>query len=174
MWRAWCLTAAWLVWGAAAAAAEPPRPVRAGAAAVDISPRDLPVNMPGGFAENIAEKVHDPLHARALILDDGTTRLALVVVDNVGVGQETAEEIKSLASRRCGIVPERILLSATHSHSCPPANVVDGPPAEVAYRKILIEGTAEAIARAAGRPPPGAGGGGAEPPPPPGGKRPAV
>ncbi len=33
-------------------------PLRAGAAAVDITPTVFPVNMPGGFSENLAEIVH--------------------------------------------------------------------------------------------------------------------
>jgi len=44
--------------------------LRAGAAAVDITPTQFPVNMPGGFLPNMAEGAHDPLHARALVLDD--------------------------------------------------------------------------------------------------------
>ena len=31
--------------------------------------------MPGGFSPNPAESAHDPLHARAMVLDDGTTTL---------------------------------------------------------------------------------------------------
>ena len=60
--------------------------LRAGAAAVDITPKEFPINMPGGFSKNFAEGVHDPLHSRALVLDDGTTPVAIVVVDNLGEG----------------------------------------------------------------------------------------
>jgi hypothetical protein len=47
-----------------ASAAEPG--LRAGAAAVDITPKEFPLNMPGGFSANLAESAHDPLHARAM------------------------------------------------------------------------------------------------------------
>lgn len=124
--------------------------LRAGAAAVDISPRQFPVNMPGGFSANMAQGLHDPLHARALVLDDGVTTLAIVVVDNLGVGPELANEAKALASKRCGIKPEKILVSATHTHSAPASGSTAGPPAAVAYRKIVIEGIAESIVRAHG------------------------
>lgn len=124
--------------------------LRAGAAAVDITPKLFPVNMPGGFAPNMAEKAHDPLHARVLVLDDGKTRLALLLVDNLGVAAEAAEEAKLLASRRCDILPHRILLSSTHTHTAPPSNAVDGALEAVAYRKLLVEGIAEAIVRADG------------------------
>jgi len=133
--------------GLAVLAAEGPT-LRAGATAVDISPREFPINMPGGFSANMAEGVHDPLHARALVLDDGVTTLALVVVDNLGVPREAADEARTLAKERCGIAPERILVAATHTHSAPSSNVKEGPAPAVAYRKILVEGIAEAIVRA--------------------------
>ncbi len=123
--------------GDAAGADQPAATLRAGAAAVDISPREFPVNMPGGFSQNLAEGVHDPLHARALVLDDGTTILAMVVVDNIGVGRETGDEAKALAAERTGIPAEKILLAATHTHSAPAAG---GP-----YGKILVDGIVESI-----------------------------
>lgn len=129
------------------AAADAPA-LRAGAAAVDITPREFPVNMPGGFNANMAEGAHDPLHARALALDDGTTRLAIVVVDNLGVARETADEAKAVAASRCGLPADRILLASTHTHSAPPSNRKGGTPQETAYRKILVDGIAEAIVRA--------------------------
>jgi len=135
----------WLGWRDSAVTAAP---LRAGAAAVDITPKQFPVNMPGGFSENLANKAHDPLHARALVLDDGKTTLALVLVDSLGIPQAVADEARLLASRRCPLLPEKVLISATHTHSAPPANVQVGRPAEVAYRQVLVQGIAEAIVRA--------------------------
>ncbi|MBA4191909.1 MAG: hypothetical protein C0467_28350 [Planctomycetaceae bacterium] len=122
--------------------------LRAGAAAVDISPKDFPVNMPGGFKANMAEKCNDPLHARALVLDDGKTKVAIVLVDNLGAAREAIDEAKLFASRKCDILPENMLVSSTHTHSAPPSNVVDGAKEAMAYRKILVEGITEAIVRA--------------------------
>jgi hypothetical protein len=138
-------------------------PLRAGAAAVDITPKQFPLNMPGGFRENLAQSAHDPLHARALVFHDGKLELAIVVVDNLGVAREAVDEAKFLASRRCGILPENILISATHTHSAPSSNVKDGPKEAVAYRKLLVEGIAEAIVRAHGNLRPAAVGSAAHP-----------
>ena len=55
---------------------------RAGAFAMDISPTEFPVLVNGGMYSRTADKVVDPLHARCLVLDDGTTRIAIVVVDS--------------------------------------------------------------------------------------------
>ena len=123
---------------------------RAGAAAVDVTPREFPLNMPGGFSANLAESAHDPLHARALVLDDGMTTLAMVVVDSLAVAPETCADAKKLAAERCGIQPGKILISGTHSHSAPNSNSTSGPAPAVAYRKLLVEGIAEAIVRAHG------------------------
>lgn len=119
--------------------------LRAGAAAVDITPQQFPLNLPGGFQGNPAETVHDPLHARCLVLDDGATTVALVVVDNLGVAREAADEARTLASGRCGIPVDRILVASTHTHSAPSSNTKEGQPAAVAYRKRLIKGIAESI-----------------------------
>jgi neutral ceramidase len=123
-------------------------PLRAGAAEVDVSPQQFPLNMPGGFSANMAEGVHDPLYARALVLDDGATQLALVVVDNLGLAREVGDEARAIIAERCGVLPERVLLAATHTHSAPSAGAKEGPEPAVAYRKLLIEGIAESVVRA--------------------------
>lgn len=136
-----------LVFAPVALAADP-KPLRAGAAAVDITPTQFPVNMPGGFLANLAEKAHDPLHVRTIVLDDGKTTIALVLVDSLGVSRETADEAKLIASRRVRILQDNILLSSTHTHSAPPANVTAGAEAAVSYRQKVIDGIVESIVKA--------------------------
>lgn len=82
--------------------------LRAGAAAVDITPKIFPLNMPGGFTANMATSAHDSLHARALVLDDGATTLALVVVDNLGAGPDVLDEAKAIAAKTTGMTPDRM------------------------------------------------------------------
>lgn len=148
------ILSAWLVaaGGAGAAEGEGAKPqgkaLRAGAAAVEVTPSRFPVNMPGGFGPNLAEGAHDPLFARAVVFDDGEAPLALVVVDNLGVARETLDEAKTLAAKRCPVRPERIFASSTHTHSAPPSNVTEGAAEAVAYRKQLVEGIAEAVVQA--------------------------
>ena len=130
--------------GTAAAAG----PLKAGAAAVDVTPTEFPFNMPGNFGEHLAQRVHDPIRVRALVLDDGTTAVALAVVDSMLMPQELIDEGKAAAAKRSGIPAERMLVSSTHTHTAPPASAKQGRPAEVAYRPKLVEGIAEAIVRA--------------------------
>src|SRR4051812_16810289 len=127
-------------------AAGPPMALRAGAEAVDITPQEYPLNMPGGFTANMAESAHDPLHARALVLSDGVTTLAMAVVDNLGAGPDVLDEAKAIASQKTGIAVDKMLVSSTHSHTAAPLNTREGPPA--AYRKLFVAGLAEAIVQA--------------------------
>lgn len=121
---------------------------RAGAAAVDVTPQQFPLNMPGGFSANLAESAHDPLHARALVLDDGTTTLAMVVVDNLGVSPELIVESKQLASQKTGIPVGKMLVSSTHTHSGPPSHGGKEGSPEAAYRQRLLDGIVESIVKA--------------------------
>src|SRR5688572_19071223 len=85
---------------------------RAGALTVDIAPQEFPVRVNAMFTERSAEKVTDPLAAKALALDDGTTRIVLCVVDTCMIPRDLIDRAKSDASKRCGIPVERILVSA--------------------------------------------------------------
>lgn len=120
--------------------------LRAGASAVDITPVAFPLNMPGGFSANVAESAHDPLHARALVLADGGTTLAMVVVDNLGAGPDVLDEVKAIASSKTGIPTDKMLISSTHTHTGAPLNTRSEPAA--AYRKRFVRGVADAIIQA--------------------------
>lgn len=126
-----------------------PVPVlKAGAAAVDVTPREYPINMPGGFSANAASKAHDPLHSRAIVFDDGSSMIVLAVLDNLGAGPDVLEEAKQLASEQTGIPTERMLICSTHTHTGAPASSKSQVPAVVAYRKVFVDGVVQSIVRA--------------------------
>ena len=130
-------------------AADAPAALRAGAAVVDITPKAFPLNMPGGFSANLAERAHDPLNSRALVLDDGTTTLAMVVVDNLGAGPEVLDEAKEIAAKKTGMAVDKMLISSTHTHSGASVGTREGAPANaIAYRRVIVDGIAESIVRA--------------------------
>jgi hypothetical protein len=62
--------------------------LRAGAAKVDVSPVAFPVVTNCQFLEKTATQLTSPLHARALVLDDSSTRLAIVTVDSCMMPRE--------------------------------------------------------------------------------------
>ena len=123
--------------------------LRAGACALDISPQTFPVLVSGGFLSQTADQVHDPLHARCLVLDDGDTKLAIAVVDTLMMSREMLDQVKAAASKSTGIPVQRMLISATHSHSCPSVMGALGTDVDEEYRTYLRRRLVEVIARAA-------------------------
>jgi neutral ceramidase len=100
----------------ASAAAETPdeKPLLAGAAIANITPW-LGDGLVGNFGTPPPAKyVHDELYARCFVLDDGTTRIALVVSDNIYISREVLDAAKRQAT---GLPAERMLMSCTHTHS---------------------------------------------------------
>ena len=112
-------------------------PFRAGAHAVDIAPTGFPVRVNAMFTERSADKVVDPLFAKALALDDGTTRLVLCVVDTCMMPRDLIDRAKADASKATGIPTERMLVSATHTHSAPSAMGCLGSRVDPAYAAFL-------------------------------------
>jgi hypothetical protein len=125
--------------------------LRAGAAAVDVSPPKLPAIINGNFLEARSETIHDRLYARALVLDDGANRVALAVVDSCMMPRELIDHAKVLASQETGIPVDRMLVSATHTHSAPSAMGALGSRPDPDYVAYLPGRIAEAIVQAAGR-----------------------
>jgi len=118
---------------------------RAGAYAIDITPLELPVIVNGGVRERMVNEVHDPLHARCLVLDDGTVQLAIVVVDNCLIPRSLLDEAKTKATRTTGIPTEQIMISATHTHSAPSVFACLGTDCDQKYAKWLPGKIAEGI-----------------------------
>jgi hypothetical protein len=131
--------------------AETPAVFRAGAALVEVTPTTFPVLVNGGFLQNQATRANDPLMAKCLVLDDGSTRLAVVVVDSCMMPRALLDRAKELAREKTHIATDRILISATHTHSAPAAMGGLGCPADAGYASSLPGKIAEAIERASER-----------------------
>lgn len=146
----WPFAVCLLLIGGRLPAAEPySGPFRAGAAAVDVTPPQFPVRVNGGFLEKVVSQVQDRLHARAIVLDNGSTRIALCVVDSCMMPRELLDAAKAEASRESGIPVQQMLVSATHSHSAPAAMGCLGARLDEAYAAFLPGRIAAAIAAAA-------------------------
>ena len=126
-------------------------PVRCGAAAVDITPLRFPVSMTGGFQDRLAMQAHDRLHARGVVLDDGTTRIALVICDSCLITRDIYDESKAAASKATGIPVNRILTAATHTHSAPTAVPLAQCHADPEYVRHLTRQITQAIVEADSR-----------------------
>jgi len=93
--------------------------LKAGVAKLDITP-PVGVRM-SGFAGRVFPSlaVHDPLWARALVLDDGERRAGLVALDLIGISEKAVAQVREAASSSAGIPREGLLLAGTHTHSGP-------------------------------------------------------
>ena len=98
-------------------------PLRAGTAASNITP-PLGELIVGGWKPIPATNIHDELHARCLVLNDGETNLAIVLCDNVGIPREVFDRAKELIAAECEIPASHVLCAATHTHS---ATTARGP-----------------------------------------------
>jgi hypothetical protein len=93
--------------------------LRAGHAAVIITP-PIGTYLEGYFpADDVSQGVHDDLHARALVLDDGETTVAIVSCDVMGVDRHLVAEARDLAAKRTDIPASNILIAGTHTHAGP-------------------------------------------------------
>lgn len=92
--------------------------LRAGAAVRVITPDPLlPVS--GGIGTpNPTHEKKGELTVRALVLEKGSTRIAIVGVDNLGWTAVLGDRSRALIK---GIPPENVLIGATHTHSAPDA-----------------------------------------------------
>ncbi|HEX5026399.1 MAG TPA: hypothetical protein VFV68_14060 [Agriterribacter sp.] len=91
---------------------------KAGAAVRIITPNPLlPVSGGIGTPKPASIKQGD-LYARALVLENGSTRIAIVNIDNLGWPSALGNKSRALIK---GIPPENILIGATHTHSGPDA-----------------------------------------------------
>lgn len=98
------------------AAGADPAPLKAGAATSNITP-PLGVGIIGGFVPFPATHVHDELHARCLVLESGPVKLAIVVCDLLGIDRTVSDHARELIQKDLGIPRDRVLISATHTHS---------------------------------------------------------
>ena len=123
-------------------------PLRAGVASVDVSPTKFPVIVNGGFLADKADKVLDRLYARTVVLDDGSQPIAITVVDSCMMPRDMLDKAKADAARSTGIAVERMLISATHTHTAPSTMGTLGTPPDPDYVAMLPGLITESIVKA--------------------------
>jgi hypothetical protein len=133
--------------------------LRIGAAAIDITP-DQPVALSGQMHTRISQRVDSPVIAAALVLEsiEGSRSLdqaIMVACDLVAIREGLIDEVRAkLKERLPDIDPQKVFLSATHTHTAPETveGLYDLPPAGImrpdAFSQILIERVVDAIERA--------------------------
>jgi hypothetical protein len=125
-------------------------PLQVGFGEADITPKlDAgPVYMAGFGQNRVATKVHDPLMARAIVLQQGQQKIALVSVDVVGL---SLPQVDAARKRLPGF--HYVLVSSTHNHEGPDTLGIWGPNpftsgVDKAYMKSLEDGIVLAVGAA--------------------------
>src|SRR4051794_36493161 len=90
----------------------------AGVGKSDITP---PIGTPlSGYGARMGRPstgVHDPTEARALILDNGSEKVAFVSVDHLGFDHGMVERVRARASEATHISPDHIFVMSSHTHA---------------------------------------------------------
>jgi len=111
--------------------------LRAGAAKVDISP---PKEMFPLKSTQVYGSVHDPLYVRALVIDNGTSKAALISVDATDIWY--GDEMIQAVTGELKIPAANLILNATHDHNSPLAG--REPAQKPPYFEIVKKGVVEA------------------------------
>ena len=119
-----------------------------GMASADVTPQlldDRPVWMAGYGQGRRATGVHDPLMTRALVLSDGSRRVAIVGIDSIGLQLPTVRRIRERLSDYT-----YVLVASSHDHEAPDVIGIWGASplqhgVDNAYLDLVVERTVGAV-----------------------------
>jgi hypothetical protein len=135
---------------------------QAGFATADITP-PFGWRRAGSYTELISTGVHDPLFAKAMVISQGDTTVAVVGNDLCSVPRELTDRARQLAREKTGIPVANIVITATHTHGGPEyygplrdflharalrENAGKDPREPIDYQGLLVELWAEVIVKA--------------------------
>jgi neutral ceramidase len=91
----------------------------AGAAQADITPQ-TDIHLAGAVGEfRPAQYVHDPLYAKALVLQNGEKKICFVSLDLTIITEDWTERIRYAVADECDLAPEAIMVHVTQTHTAP-------------------------------------------------------
>ena len=116
--------------------------LRAGAARVELTPA-LKAELPA-----TGRYEHEKIFARAIVVDNGTTRAALLGADSSDMYENVWADVAPRIAAELNCPVQNILMSVTHSHS---AGSPMGPARDDAYTKALGDALLQAVRDAKAR-----------------------
>jgi hypothetical protein len=127
--------------------------LRGGCGRVEITP-PLGITLIGSKGQP-SDAIHDGLFAKAMVLSDGTTTLAIVSADLLYTPlDDITNPVRALVHERTGIPEKNIMVCATHTHSGPEVFTRSKVPAEgrleaakidQAYCRVLVSKVADSV-----------------------------
>ena len=123
--------------------------LRVGVIRVDITPASdaaLPMSGYAGRTEGF-KAIHDPLHLRTIVVDDGKNQAALISCEVIGFSNALWDDITRNLAAATGIPRENILLAAVHTHAAPSLGTYEGKLTEkqVAYVEKLKKAIVDSV-----------------------------
>lgn len=142
---------AWGSGGGRAQAQEASPSLLAGAAKHSIVP-PFPTHMGGYFDRTQTfTGVASPIYTRALVMDDGRTRLAVVTTDLIAVSRALVDLVRTRVAAESGLGAENVLVCAAHNHSGPSGFKADSlfnQPEDEGLTAFLVSTMAEVVQEA--------------------------
>lgn len=123
--------------------------LKCGLAEVDITPPPGS-SIPGYTTERKTTGMHDPLFAKAWVVESGADLAVFVFVDALFIPRREVERIRRSLEERIGVTPERVFVSATHTHTGPPVRRGFDGSSPDAYLDWMADKAVEAVLTAFG------------------------
>ncbi|MEC5127556.1 neutral/alkaline non-lysosomal ceramidase N-terminal domain-containing protein [Verrucomicrobiales bacterium BCK34] len=99
-----------------------------GVAVADITPEELGWMAGYSARKGPAEKVLEPIFAKAITMEDGeSNRLVIVTMDLIGVPRPFRDAIETALQSKFGLPGDALLINASHTHSGPMIRVYEPP-----------------------------------------------
>ena len=117
--------------------------LKCGASEVKITP-DLGMGIPGYFDDRRADGILDDLYAKALAVESDGECAIVIVCDTINLDRQDVLRMRKKISEKTGICPDRISISATHTHTGGPSWSGFESHREPEYLNRMISGAAEA------------------------------
>lgn len=104
--------------------------MQVGFGSADITPA-VGMEKPGGFSKAFHDRIHDPCCAKAVVIEGGGQRVALVGLDALSVKRSVVAKARALITEQCGIPGSGVMVGASHTHAGGP--LVGALPGEFAH-----------------------------------------
>ncbi len=113
-------------------------PLTAGAAKVNITPPVGIFQCGWRARDRASEAIADELYAKAVVIDDGETRIAIVTTDLLKTYPRVNKFMKKEIFKRTGMDADHVMITASHTHFSPCVGLESDKPYVKEYTKTLI------------------------------------
>jgi hypothetical protein len=124
--------------------------IQAGAAAANINPH-IGGSLAGSFIEGRSRDIHDDLYAKTLVLDNGSARASLTIVDLCVLPAAVTQAAKKAIESEAGIPATNAVFCCTHTHSAPTTMHLFQAQPDPAYLDFLTRRIVDSVRMAVAR-----------------------